>query len=870
MLICINASAQELRGVVRDSITHKPLDYASVVVYGEQHHPITFQHTHQDGTFSITLPEGKKATSISFSILGYAKKSYPLAHYKNGQNVYLHEAATSIKEVTVKAKRLKLLGDTLAYSVAGFRHKQDRTIADVIAKMPGLNVKENGTITYQGKAINKFYIEGMDLMGSRYATASENIDASKVKTVEVLQRHQPIKALRGKSFTDQASLNLVLTDDAKGVWTGNVEIGGGTKMQEGEGPNWLRNGKLAAMMFSRKLQSITMYKTNNTGKDISHEINSLSSDNSLDEDEASWVSNISASSTTELAQGRTNFNNTHLVATNWLRRIGKDTDLRLQASYLYDHSTAKKYDKTLYTNILGRPAIEEETEANSYRNEARLEMQYKLNSSQNYLNNTFRSSFNWNHSAAETRLSGNAVRQAVRPHKTYIGDELRMMHNISQHSSYNLQVSGSYTYLPSLLQLLDNQTQHLDVTISKLNASTTFRHKLWGMKISYDAQLNYKREEGKLNFTTSEMNETNKTSKINGMSKEKETDKEIEKEAEKQYMQKLEALLTPSIGYSNNSGLSLSASASMKFSRYDLSHDGATKFHISPSLSAQYQLNATSDIQAGYRLSYSVLPFLSITSLPYYANYSTQVNGNGKWNDLATHMGWATFKYGDPGIGLFFNINANYSKTLHQMLYDSWLTGDVYHAQQSDMESSQTTKTLNGNISKAFGMGKMSIDIGGDAMWVDYDILLQKEKMPYQNRFYTGYFKLAVMPSTLFSIEEKSTFRYSKQVNKRDEQLNGESLRTDQHDLRLLLMPGCWEIEWTNSLYHSTDRNVDNAYFSDASITYSKRRYEISLRVSNLFGTKKYEYHQLSDSFMHGSVNYLRPREIFVNVAFSL
>lgn len=857
MLICISASAQELRGVVKDSTTHKPLDYASVVVYGEQHHPITFQHANQDGKFSITLPEGKKATSISFSILGYARKFYPLTHYMNGQTIYLHEAATSIKEVTVKAKRLQLQGDTLAYSVAGFRHKQDRTIADVIAKMPGLSVKENGTITYQGKAINKFYIEGLDLMGNKYATASENIDASKVKTVEVLQRHQPIKALRGKNFTDQASLNLVLTDDAKGVWTGNAEIGSGTKMQKGEGPDWLRNAKLAAMMFSKKLQCLTMYKTNNTGKDISHEINSLSSNNALYDSDSPWVSDISSTGNTELAKGRTNFNDTHLVATNWLRRIGKDTDLRLQASYLYDHSTGKKYDKTVYTNILGKPAIEEETEANSYRNEANLELQYKLNSSKSYISNTFRSSFNWNHSAAETSLSGNAVRQYVRPHKTYVGDELKMMHNISKHSSYNLQISGSYTHLPSLLQLHDNQTQYLDVTISKLNASTTFRHKIWGMSIAYDAQLNYQREEGKLKLMPNEM------------STETELTNQSEK-GDKEYMQETQALLTPSISYSNTSGLSLSASAAMNLSRYDLTHDGRTKFHIMPSLGAQYQLNATSDISAGYRLSYSVQPFLAITSLPYYASYTSQISGNGEWYDMATHVGYASFKYGDPGIGLFFNINGNYSKTLHQKLYESWLTNDVYHAQQSDLETTYTTKTLSGNISKAFGMGKMSIDVGGDAMWIDYNVLLEKDKTPYQNRSYMGHFKLSIMPSTLFAIEEKSTFSYSKQVNKRDESLNGESLRTDQHDLRLLLMPGRWEIEWSNSLYHSTDRNVDNAYFSDASVTYTKRRYEISLRVSNLFGTKKYEYHQLSNSNMYYSVNYLRPREIMLNLAFNL
>ena len=42
----------------------------------------------------------------------------------------------------------------------------------VIANMPGLSVAGNGTITYQGKAINKFYIEGMDLMGNKYMLLS--------------------------------------------------------------------------------------------------------------------------------------------------------------------------------------------------------------------------------------------------------------------------------------------------------------------------------------------------------------------------------------------------------------------------------------------------------------------------------------------------------------------------------------------------------------------------------------------------------------------------------------------------------------------------------------------------------------------------
>lgn len=67
-----------------------------------------------------------------------------------------------LKEVKVSAQRLLRSGDTLTYSVSSFRQGQDRSLADVITKMPGLEVKANGQIEYQGKAISKFYIEGLD------------------------------------------------------------------------------------------------------------------------------------------------------------------------------------------------------------------------------------------------------------------------------------------------------------------------------------------------------------------------------------------------------------------------------------------------------------------------------------------------------------------------------------------------------------------------------------------------------------------------------------------------------------------------------------------------------------------------------------
>ena len=76
----------------------------------------------------------------------------------------------------------------------------DKSIGDVLKKLPGIQVLSTGQILYQNKAISKFYIEGLDMLRGKYGIATHNIDVSKVATVQVLENHQPIKALRDMEF----------------------------------------------------------------------------------------------------------------------------------------------------------------------------------------------------------------------------------------------------------------------------------------------------------------------------------------------------------------------------------------------------------------------------------------------------------------------------------------------------------------------------------------------------------------------------------------------------------------------------------------------------------------------------------------------
>ena len=231
--------------------------------------------------------------------MGFKTVSIPAALFKDGQQIRMEARGFQLKEVAVTAERIKESGDTLTYSVGGFKQAQDRSIADVIGKMPGLEVKASGAIEYQGKPIGKFYIEGMDLMGSQYALASENLSADKVKEVQVLENHQAIKSLRDV-------INLVLKDEAKSTWSALADLGGGY------GKEWLYDNRLMGMQFNKHFQTLMLYKNNNTGKDIGAEVVDLT-DLTGYRMENGLLDMISLSGP-EFERERYTFNSSHLLA----------------------------------------------------------------------------------------------------------------------------------------------------------------------------------------------------------------------------------------------------------------------------------------------------------------------------------------------------------------------------------------------------------------------------------------------------------------------------------------------------------------------------------------------------------------------------
>ena len=265
LVVAANAVAQvNVAGKVIDKESNEPLVGASVIIKGADGKIKKFASSKSDGGFAITIPS-VTGCHLEVAMMSFAKQSIPLDSVSFPLTVYMEPGTTLLKEVTVKADRIREQGDTITYNVGSFAQQQDRSIGDVLKRMPGIDVANNGKIQYQGEDINKFYIEGSDLLGGKYGVATNGISHDDVGAVEVMENHQPMQVLSGISFSDKAAINLKLKNKAKATWTFHGDAGGGYSWQP-EGVVW--DGELFAMAVMPGFQNITTLRTNNTGENL--------------------------------------------------------------------------------------------------------------------------------------------------------------------------------------------------------------------------------------------------------------------------------------------------------------------------------------------------------------------------------------------------------------------------------------------------------------------------------------------------------------------------------------------------------------------------------------------------------------------------
>lgn len=255
-----------IRGVVIDSEENLPLQNVYVCMYaGDRMLSGTFSD--KDGKFALeygqTFPD-----RVTASLLGFALEECAITDPSLKIRLAMRKKSLNLNEVRVTAAPVVRENDTVNYYVEAFRDDSDLSLRDVLVKLPGVQVMDNGTIYHRGKAINKFYIEGLDMLGGRYGVATQNLDPCKIAKIQLIENHQPVKALEGLSVSDRSAVNIVLKADARNSWLFSADAAAGYS----EDTSAVADGRMWLASFNKKRQNMMLLKGNNTGKNLMNEI----------------------------------------------------------------------------------------------------------------------------------------------------------------------------------------------------------------------------------------------------------------------------------------------------------------------------------------------------------------------------------------------------------------------------------------------------------------------------------------------------------------------------------------------------------------------------------------------------------------------
>ena len=848
-MICLFVAALavaqvNVTGTVVNKENNKPLAGASVIVKGVDGKIKKFASSKSEGGFAITMPS-VNGCRLEVAMMSFARQSIPLDSVSFPLTVYMEPGTTLLKEVTVKADRIREQGDTITYNVGSFAQQQDRSIGDVLKRMPGIDVASNGRIQYQGEDINKFYIEGSDLLGGRYGIATNGISHEDVGAVEVMENHQPMQVLSGISFSDKAAINLKLKNKAKATWTFHGDAGGGWSWQP-EGAVW--DGELFAMAVMPGFQNITTLRANNTGEDLS----SSGADFFADRRGTglSRYVGIGLPGVPSLSDKRTLFNRSFLVSTNSLWKFGRG-EFKANIDYSFNRVTADASNITTYFLDDGNSIITENRSGTEHSHSLSGKFIYELNQKTAFINNTLQTNIDWDDVSLSTTGSLPNGQSAKLP-DYYVSNKFKMIKRFKGKHLVTFQSVNEWESLPQTLNLDMNSQQfcqHISDHAFYTHESAAYAFNIKGVTLSLEGGI-----KGYLRSMDSQLPELPEG--LPGLT---------ENVVSTNY---LTVYATPKFEYWVRR-VNLSLNLPVSYAHYDFDkaiadHD---EVYFSPSLGFNWKPNNRFSCTLHGGLGRSPMNLNLIHPGLIMTNYRTLKSGVDNFYNSSSQNVSASVSYKHTRHGLFANgrVIQSWSHvpyTMAQQLY-----GDYVVYSYADAKNDGKMLMAMGNIGKTLDFMRGSCNVNGSFSRNESHLLSQQQSV---NSVSTGWSiggKISGNPCRWFSFDYRIDYTDSRLT------MNGMSeswLSTMENELSLTFIPHRkWHLSVSGEHYRNelAEHNYKNIVMLDTKLTFQlNKRIEFAALLTNILNKRSYNYTTYSQLSSFESQRQLRGRQLLFSI----
>ncbi|WP_172914184.1 TonB-dependent receptor [Capnocytophaga canis] len=216
-------------GTVRDSLA--PLENANLLARPAQKGGrILFATTDKQGRYKFNLLRNVEYV-ISVSYLGYTPQNATITatEQRLEHHFVLKNTGVELTEVVISAERLPITvkKDTTVYKVDAFVLGNERKMKEVLEKLPGVEMDDDGIIKVQGKQVTQMLVEGRSFFGGSSKLAVENIPADALDKIEVIDNFNEVSFLKNVSSSNELAMNVLLKEDKKKFVFGDLEAGAG-------------------------------------------------------------------------------------------------------------------------------------------------------------------------------------------------------------------------------------------------------------------------------------------------------------------------------------------------------------------------------------------------------------------------------------------------------------------------------------------------------------------------------------------------------------------------------------------------------------------------------------------------------------------
>ena len=191
--------------------------------------------TNAEGGFSIKAPRDGSYT-LQVTYVGFKTYTKKIT-IKDGKDyragtISIEPDAIMLKgaTVTAHASKVTLKADTFVYNANAFRTPEGSVVEELVKRLPGAEVSDDGTIKINGKEVKKILVDGKEFMTGDTKTAIKNLPTNIIDRIKAYDQQSDLARVSGiQDGEEQTVLDFGIKQGMnKGVMV-NADLAAGTE-----------------------------------------------------------------------------------------------------------------------------------------------------------------------------------------------------------------------------------------------------------------------------------------------------------------------------------------------------------------------------------------------------------------------------------------------------------------------------------------------------------------------------------------------------------------------------------------------------------------------------------------------------------------